>query len=468
VVACLPVPYVDHVTTAPPTSASRAGPDLSAPAAVPPGPGGDRREPGAKRSVVYDVLTAPVSPRTWEAQIHLLYDLLVGGAIFLFLVIAASLLAAVACTIVLLPVVVWLTMIAMRPIGMMERARYRATLGVRIPDPYPAFSGTLWDRVLQRLLSGAAWRELGYGIVAFPMALIGFFATISLWSLSLGLATLPFYISGLPDGIARLGSVDIHPGPGLALATAAGILGLFVSPWAARGWVALDVSMASSLLGRGVTAELEERVDVLETSRSWALEVAEAERRRIERDLHDGAQQRLVALAMELGMAREKLDSDPERARELMDKAHEDAKAAIVELRDLARGIHPPDLGGSGLPGAIPVLAGRSPVPVEVDVSVPERPAASIEGIAYFIVSECLANVAKHARATRAGVRVVQQGRWLVIEVGDDGAGGAQIGGGGSGLRGLSERVASIDGRFTVSSPEGGPTIIRAELPCAS
>jgi signal transduction histidine kinase len=236
-----------------------------------------------------------------------------------------------------------------------------------------------------------------------------------------------------------------------------------------RGWAALDVFVARNLLGLGVTAELEERVDVLETTRSWALEVAEAERRRIERDLHDGAQQRLVALAMELGMARQKLDrDDAEGARELIDKAHEDAKAAIAELRDLARGIHPPDLGETGLPGAIPVLAGRSTVPVEVEVSVPERPAPSIEGIAYFVVSECLANVAKHARAGRAAVRVVQQGPWLVIEVADDGAGGAATDGPGSGLRGLADRVASVDGRFTVSSPAGGPTVIRAELPCAS
>jgi signal transduction histidine kinase len=417
---------------------------------------------------VLDVLTAPLSRRTWAAQIHVVADLFVGVFVFAFVVTAFSALATVGCTIVAIPLVAWLTLVCVRPIGMFERWRLWTTLRVWIPDPYSPYTGTLWERFRQRLLSDAAWKELGYAVVLFPLATVGAAATVTVWAVALTLATLPLYIRLLPDGVAHAGTFDIHPGIGLVLATLAGVALLFVAPWICRGWAALDVFVARNLLGRGVTAELEERVDVLETSRSWAFEVAEAERRRIERDLHDGAQQRLVALALELGMAREKLDSDPARARELIDKAHGDAKAAIAELRDLARGIHPPDLGETGLPGAIPVLAGRGPVPVAVEVSVPERPVPSIEGIAYFVVSESLANITKHARATRASVRIVQQGHWLVVEVADDGVGGAGTDGSGSGLRGLGDRVAAVDGRFTVSSPDGGPTIIRAELPCVS
>jgi signal transduction histidine kinase len=442
------------------------------PAAPAPAPAPTRRRP-----VLLEVLTAPFSPRTWVAQIHVTWDLAVGTILFGFVVTAAAVLAAAACTVVLIPVVLWIVLLSMRVVGVVERARYAVTLGVGIPDPYPTFTGEFWDRVRQRFFSAAPWRELGYAVVLFPLALVGFVATTTSWATSLALAALPAYLHLLPGETARFGLFDVGTGTGLTLATAAGVAGLFLTPWVCRGWAALDVFVARNLLGRGVTAELEDRVDVLETTRNWALEVAEAERRRIERDLHDGAQQRLVALAMELGMARQRLDrDDAEGARELIDKAHEDAKAAIAELRDLARGIHPPDLGETGLPGAIPVLAGRSTVPVEVEVSVPERPAPSIEGIAYFVVSECLANVAKHARASRAAVRVVQQGQlsppgrgaWLVIEVGDDGAGGAATDGPGSGLRGLADRVASVDGRFTVSSPAGGPTVIRAELPCVS
>jgi signal transduction histidine kinase len=414
------------------------------------------------------VLTAPVSPRTWAAQIHVVADFWVGLVIFLYVVVAVSLVSAVLCTVVLIPVALWLILLGTRVIGFLERRRLWIGLRVWVPDPYPPFTGTFWERVRQRFLSDAAWKELGYAIVIFPLACVGFTVTLAMWSLSLALLTLPLTIGLMPDGMARTGPLDIHPGIGVALAALAGLIILFVVPWVARGWAALDVFVARNLLGRGVTADLEDRVDALETTRDWAFEVADAERRRIERDLHDGAQQRLVALALELGMAREKLDSDPARARELIDKAHGDAKAAIAELRDLARGIHPPDLGETGLPGAIPVLAGRCPLPVGVEVSVPERPAPSIEGIAYFVVSESLTNITKHARAGRAGVRVTQQGGWLVIEVADDGVGGAGVDGSGSGLRGLADRVAAVDGRFTVSSPEGGPTIIRAELPCAS
>jgi signal transduction histidine kinase len=218
------------------------------------------------------------------------------------------------------------------------------------------------------------------------------------------------------------------------------------------------------MLGSDVTA----RVRELTASRSAAVDLAAEDRRRIERDLHDGVQQRLVALAMDLGRAKEKLDTDPDRAKELVDEAHEEAKRAITEVRDLARGIHPAVLTDRGLDAAISSLAARSPVPVDVSVEVAVRPPASTEAAAYFVVSEALANVAKHARASRASVTVRRANDgWLTIQVQDDGVGGASIVEG-SGLAGLRDRVGALDGELHLLSPEGGPTVLMAEIPCAS
>jgi signal transduction histidine kinase len=417
--------------------------------------------------VIVRVIGPVLSPRTWQATIHVLFDLIFGVFVFAVMIAAFTVFVSTLCTIVAIPIVLYAVLLVGRLLGKIERARIGAVLDVHIPDPYPTFSGTIWERIRDRFLCGAAWRELGFLVISFPLALIGFTVTFTLWCVSFALVGMPLYVDHLPGETAHLGLLDVHEGPGMWLAAAIGAFGLLVTPWVARGWAALDVFVARNLLGKGVTAELEARVDVLEATRAWALEVAEAERRRIERDLHDGAQQRLVALAIDLGMAREKLDQDPERARELIDHAHGEAKRALVELRDLARGIHPAVLGDQGLPGALPVLIRRCPVPVELELDVPERPPASIEGMAYFIVSECLTNVAKHASAQRVGVRVTSQHSWLIVEVGDDGVGGASTALG-TGLAGLADRVASVDGRFEVSSPIGGPTVVRAELPCAS
>jgi signal transduction histidine kinase len=205
----------------------------------------------------------------------------------------------------------------------------------------------------------------------------------------------------------------------------------------------------------------------LEATRAKAVGSAETERRRIERDLHDGAQARLVALAMELGRAKEKFETDPAAAQALVEHAHEEAKATIGELRNLARGIHPAVLTDRGLDAALSSLAARSPVPVRIDVRAGRRPAPEVESIAYFVVAEALTNVAKHAGATEAEVVVARDGDRLVVEIRDDGVGGAEARANG-GIGGLTDRVEAIDGTMTVWSPDGGPTVIRAELPCAS
>jgi signal transduction histidine kinase len=225
------------------------------------------------------------------------------------------------------------------------------------------------------------------------------------------------------------------------------------------------VPHALALLARSPDQEaLEQRIATLETSRAGAVDVQEAELRRIERDLHDGAQARLVALGMSLGMAEQKLATDTEAARELLAEARAGAGQALRELRDLARGIHPPVLADRGLDAAVRALAAVSPISVTVSATLPSRPSAPVETAAYFVVAEALANAGKHAQASRVDVRITRIGDRLAVEVHDDGVGGADPAGGG--LSGLRSRVEALDGTLTVISPRGGPTTVRAELPC--
>jgi signal transduction histidine kinase len=246
-----------------------------------------------------------------------------------------------------------------------------------------------------------------------------------------------------------------------------GVLTVLVLPFAAIWFVRVDVALARGLLGPPrVQREqlLRQRVETLTRTRVDTVDSVEAERRRIERDLHDGPQQRLVATAMDLGIARERLGVDPDRARELLDHAHAAAKEAIVEMRLVARGIHPPVLTDRGLDAALSALAATAPVPVQVTVDLPRRPAPTVESIAYFCVSEALTNVAKHARARHAWVDVREQDGRLVARVTDDGGGGAELARG-TGLIGLRQRAAAVDGTVDVSSPPGGPTVVTVTLP---
>jgi signal transduction histidine kinase len=212
--------------------------------------------------------------------------------------------------------------------------------------------------------------------------------------------------------------------------------------------------------------ELVERIELLETTRAGAVDAQETELRRIERDLHDGAQARLVALGMSIGMAEQKLASDPEAAQRLLAEARRGAQDALVELRDLARGIHPPILTDRGLHAAVAALVDRTPLHVTLLVHVPDRPSTAVESAAYFVVAEALANAGKHAEATSFTIRIERARDVLVVEVLDDGKGGADPTG--NGLSGLRRRVQALDGTLRVTSPAGGPTVIRAEVPCVS
>jgi signal transduction histidine kinase len=295
------------------------------------------------------------------------------------------------------------------------------------------------------------------------------------WCGSVALLLLPLYVNGLPGDTAEFGLFDVSSGLGSIAACVVGAVGLaIVAPWTTVGLAAVDSIVAQALLGPSREIELREQVTQLEASRSAAeasrsaaVDSAEAERRRIERDLHDGAQQRLVALAMDLGMARESFDSDPDRARRLVTDAHQEAKAALFELRDLVRGFHPAILEDRGLDAALSAVVARSPIPVQLDVDVNPRPPASVESTAYFVVTEALTNVAKHSGATNARVSIARRGDRLAIDVSDNGDGGADASRG-TGLQGLEDRVRGLGGWMQVLSPTGGPTSVLVELPCGS
>ena len=409
--------------------------------------------------------------RTLTATIYLLLSMFVG--LTWHVILAVGLTVGVGTLIIWVGVfVLALTLLAWRGGAWLERRWVGAMLGVQIPDPYrPLPDGSLWRRA--RVLAGdpATWKDLAYLVVLFPLGLIWFVVTTTVWTLALGLLTAPLWYWIPADGAVALfedGDRSILVLDTLPEAILAGVVGAALcvaAAWVVRGMAIAHGAVALALLGPSQN-QLQARVEALQASRDRAVDSAEAERRRIERDLHDGAQQRLVALAMDLGMARAKLETDPAAATALVGEAHEEAKRALAELRDLARGIHPAVLADRGLDAAISALAARSPVPVGVDVATGRLP-DPVESAAYFVVAEAMTNAAKHAQAAEISVRIARHRDLLIVEVIDDGAGGADPARG-TGLRGLADRVAAVDGHLTVTSPPGGPTVIRAELPCGS
>jgi signal transduction histidine kinase len=301
-------------------------------------------------------------------------------------------------------------------------------------------------------------------VALLPVQLMGFLVVLTFWVAGAALAVLPAY-NGQVGGV-QFGSRPVHGAPALTALVAVGVLLLLAAPWVTQGAAGVLASWTRLVLGPGRRA-LTDRIGQLEHSRAEVIDTAEAERRRIERDLHDGAQQRLVAMTMELARARARFDADdPDAARVLVDQAHSQAMAALSELRNLVRGVHPPVLSDRGLDAALSALAALCPVPVTIDADLAARPPAAVEAIAYFIVAETLTNVAKHARASRVHVGVRGDNAAVTITVRDDGIGNADPAG--AGLAGLAARVAAVDGRLTIDSPPGGPTLITAELPCAS
>ncbi len=258
---------------------------------------------------------------------------------------------------------------------------------------------------------------------------------------------------------ARLGDI--------ALNTAIGVLLLISLPWVVRGLVAAQAGLARGLL-TNQTAALRARTEQLAAGRRAAVQAEAQTLRRLERDIHDGPQQRLVRLNMDLEAAARRLDDDPDRARPLIDEALEQSREALSELRALSRGIAPPILADRGLGAALAAAAARCPVQVSLHASLPGdgRLTAAVENTAYFVVAEALTNVAKHSRATQCTVTVSTDGELVLMQVRDNGRGGAHLGKG-HGLAGLADRLASVDGELDVVSPPGGPTVLTAQIPLA-
>ena len=367
------------------------------------------------------------------------------------------------------------TLLMARGGAKLERARARRLLGVQIDEPRQlgTLPGNWWTKLRVLTADRGTWNSVVYLLLLLPAGVLTFTVVVTVWSTAVGLISLPIWNWSLPGGGAVLfGGGDgwrIHTAPELAGAVAAGVVLLLLAPWVTRVLAAMDAAMVRSLLTPDRRRELLSRVKAVEASRARSVDAATAERRRIERDLHDGAQQRLVALAMDLGLARQKLvtGGDHDAAAALVAEAHDEAKRALVELRDLARGIHPPVLTDRGLDAALSALASRSPVHVDIRVDLPFRPVPAVESIAYFVTAEALTNVARHSHAGQAEVLVEHVNHQIVLTVRDDGVGGADPERG-TGLTGLRERLEAIDGSLEISSPRGGPTTIEARLPCAS
>ena len=408
-----------------------------------------------------------VSPRTWLAMISHLAGLFMGLAVMVVLVTGLSLgFSLLVLALTGLPIL-GLTLRAATLYATAERARLDLMLGVRIP-PWPAESraGYRWGIIprWRMLTERATWGEIGYGLLRLPVSAVAATLSLVVWAAGLVLLALPLYNRSLPSGGAKLGDTVLAGRPTMVAAVVIGLVLLLAAPQLTRGLGLADAALSRRLLGP--RRDLAARVTELEISRERVVDAAEAERRRIERDLHDGAQQRLVALAMDLGRAKARFADDLDAAAGLVDQAHAQAKEALTELRNLVRGVHPPVLTERGLDAALSGLAALCPVPVDVHVDVPVRPKSSVEAVAYFMVAEALTNVAKHSRASHAKVVVEGHGYpgTLTVMISDDGIGGADVSS--PGLSGLADRVAGVDGRLSVESPAGGPTIIAAELPC--
>jgi len=345
-----------------------------------------------------------------------------------------------------------------------HRHRLRVTADVEIP-PQPKMGVLTWRGLAAVVRSQATWRQLSYHVLIAPVLAVAAAVAVGLWPGSI-VCTVAFALAGARHSLP-LGGGPGQPHVAHALDASlafVGVVGLFAAPWITAGVRTLDIWAARSLLGPSRADELEHRVEQLTETRAGVVDAADAERRRLERDLHDGTQQRLVSLAINLGMARAQAGSADE-AKQAIAEAHEEAKAALAELRDLIRGLHPAVLEDRGLDAALSGIAARMPIPVRLTVDLPRRPAPVIEAVAYFVVSEGLANIAKHSEATEAAVFVQRAGNRLHVIVTDDGVGGADPANG-TGLTGLARRAASVDGTFEIDSPPGGPTLLTVDLPC--
>ncbi|MDT0456252.1 sensor domain-containing protein [Streptomyces sp. DSM 41527] len=423
-------------------------------------------------SRVPEGLRAPFSGRAWREFLYLFLSLPLSIVMFTYAMVVITTGAGLLITFLGIPLLAG-GLAGARALGGLERVRARALLGLDVADPEPVRPSkpSLMGWVGAVLKSGASWRHLLYALLHFPWALFSFIFSVTFWTLGWGLLTYPLWRWTFPAHLGQSGIQLWGDGDGrgawldtpaeIAVTGGAGLLLVLAGPWVIHGLTQVDRVMVHGLLG---PSSLATRAWQLESDRGVMVDTAAADLRRIERDLHDGAQARLASLALDLGLAKEKLAEDPEAAARMVDEAHGEVKIALQELRDLARGIHPAILTDRGLGPALSALSARCTVPVTVTVDLDRRPAAAIEGIAYFTASELLRNVSRHSGAAGATLDVWHTADRLMVLVADNGHGGAHTGPGTS-LAALAERLAAVDGLLLVDSPAGGPTCVTAELP---
>ena len=421
---------------------------------------------------VTQILLRPFKLATYRELAFLLLGLPMSILAFTVIVTGVSTGLALLITFVGIPILIG-TAYANRGLATIER--YRAALVLCTPidrsyrrPPKPGF----FPLVRTVTTDPQTWRDVGWmtlgTVVSFACSLIA----IVLWSLVVWAITLPTYgwafdHTGVGIDLGFWSTDDPNWASErwwvLGIVCLVGIVLLPVCTWICAGMAHGQVGLMRLLL-EPTAADL--RVAELTRTRAASVDVQASELRRIERDLHDGAQARMVAVMLDLGLAKEKLESNPEAARALVEQAHAEATTAIAELRELVAGIAPAVLTDRGLDAALSSLVATCRIPVTVDIHLPERLPTAVEVAAYFVVAEALTNVQKHSNATRATVHARLQSERLSLEIGDDGVGGADPDG--AGLTGLRDRVAALDGTLTVASPAGGPTVIRVEIPCAS
>ncbi|MFE8940515.1 sensor histidine kinase [Streptomyces sp. NPDC007872] len=401
----------------------------------------------------------------WRAAAYLFTGAVTGAVVLVGIVTAVAVSGALVVVLVGLPLLV-LVALGGIPVAWVERRRLRLVDRAPVSGLHrvPAAPG-LWAWLTTRLREQGTWRELGhallFAVLLWPVDALA--VTVALF-LPLSVVATPLLMATVGDGhevkVLKQWTVTTWP-------TAFGVAVLGLLLWGLGAYALCAAAGARAGLVRLLTAsrEGERDAEVVELARSRArlVDAFEAERRRIERDLHDGAQQRLVALSMALGLAR--LDAPPGPLADQLARAHEEAGRALAELRELIRGVYPKVLTDYGLQAAVADTADRCAVPVDVDLELPGRPAEAVESAAYFVVCEALANVARHSGAGRARVSGGHHDGRLFLEVRDDGRGGADPSAG-SGLTGLADRVSVLDGRLALTSPPGGPTLLRVEFPC--
>jgi signal transduction histidine kinase len=424
-------------------------------------------------------LLTPVSLRTAKEYLYAALSAVLGLFGFVYAFCALSIGGLLAVTLIGLPLIA-IALYGARLLAEVQRYFARHLLGEEIvaPPPVPRPHG-MWALLGAALTDGPGGRAMVYQVVRTPVALAYALMLFNTLIFGLMLATYPLWWTILDPSTVdqhgvthnsniQVGSYYFDTWPRVLLAAAVGVLMLLLLPWAMRALIFFDRLLMHGLLG---PTAAEQRILNLTESRAHAVDDSAAKLRRIERDLHDGAQAQLVALAMQLGEAKENLDTsgghDLAETRALIDTAHRNAKQAVNDLRDLARGIHPPALD-NGLDDALGTLAARTALPVALRVALQERPSPAVESIVYFCAAELLTNAAKHGRPRGAEIEVTQFAEdRLILRVRDDGRGGAAIGFAG-GLAGLVDRAGTVDGTLRVDSPEGGPTVVTVELPMSA